>query len=94
MPLPDPSTVTPWLQRKINRGRREMVDRQGLAEPNPKYDYWGITDPAIHALAGYGWIDLAYNPQTPLPGLPQNLHPPARYPTLLSQNVTTQPYPG
>ena len=54
-PLPDPNSVIPWSsQRKSSRGRKETVDTDGFACPQPDCDYFGITDADIHALVGYG----------------------------------------
>jgi IS1 family transposase len=57
--LPDPSSVVPWSERKSSRGRKKSIDTSGYACPLPDCDYFGITDAAIHALVGFGWIDLA-----------------------------------
>lgn len=35
-------------------GRKKRIDTRGQACPNPKCDYREITDPAVHALVGYG----------------------------------------
>ena len=49
-------TVVPYIQRKSSRGplREKTIDTRGQACPNPECDYHAITDPAIHALVGYG----------------------------------------
>ena len=57
--LPDPNAMEPWSERKSKRGRKKSVDTTGHACPHPRCDYFGITDPAVHALVGYGWIDQA-----------------------------------
>jgi hypothetical protein len=57
--LPDPNAVAPWSERKSKRGRKKSVDTRGYACPHPQCDYFGLRDPAIHALVGYGWIDQA-----------------------------------
>lgn len=57
--LPDPASVVPWSERKSNRGPKKRVDTTGYACPHSQCHYFGITDPAIHALVGYGWIDQA-----------------------------------
>jgi hypothetical protein len=54
VPLPGPNSVAPWSQRKSNGGRKKRVDTSGYACPHPDCDYFGITDPNIHALVGYG----------------------------------------
>jgi len=47
-------SVVPYAQRKSRRGRKKTVDPRGQACPNPTCDYHEISDPAIHALVGYG----------------------------------------
>jgi transposase-like protein/IS1 family transposase len=47
-------SVVPYAQRKSRRGRRKTIDTHGQACPNPDCDYHQVTDPAIHALVGYG----------------------------------------
>jgi len=59
VPLPDPNSVVPWSDCKSPRGRKKTVDTSGYACPQSGCDYLGITDPDIHALVGYGWIDEA-----------------------------------
>jgi IS1 family transposase len=49
----------PWVERKSKRGRKKSVDTAGFACPHSGCHYFGITDPLIHALVGYGWIDQA-----------------------------------
>ncbi len=52
--------VVPYAQRKSHRGRKKTIDTRGQACPNPDCDYRDITDPAVHALVGYGhhgWQD-------------------------------------
>jgi hypothetical protein len=49
----------PWSDCKSPRGRKKTVDTSGYACPQSGCDYLGITDPDIHALVGYGWIDEA-----------------------------------
>lgn len=46
--------VVPYAQRKSRRGRKKTIDTRGQACPNPKCDSREITDPAVHALVGYG----------------------------------------
>ncbi len=46
--------VVPYAHRKSPRGRKKSVDTRGQACPNPDCVYRAITDPAIHALVGYG----------------------------------------
>jgi hypothetical protein len=46
--------VVPYAQRKSRRGRKKTLDTLGQACANPDCDYWEITDPAVHALVGYG----------------------------------------
>ncbi len=48
-------SVVPYAQRKSRRGRKKTVDTQGQACPNPDCDYHNITDPAVHAVVGYGY---------------------------------------
>ena len=55
--LPDPRSVVPWSERKSKRGRKKSVATRGYACPQSQCEYFGITDPTIHALVGYGWID-------------------------------------
>lgn len=43
-----------YAQRKSRRGRKKTIDTRGQACPNPNCHYRGITDPAVHALVGYG----------------------------------------
>jgi hypothetical protein len=43
-----------WRQRKGRGGRKKRIATQGYACPNPKCEYYGITDEQIHALMGYG----------------------------------------
>jgi len=50
-PNPD---VIPYFQRKSTRGRQKRISTKGHACPNPKCDYFGITDQRIHALVGDG----------------------------------------
>ena len=57
--LPDPASVVPWSERKSKRGPKKKVHTSGFACPHPDCDYFGITDAAIHALVGFGWIDQA-----------------------------------
>lgn len=55
IPLAAPArTVVPYAQKKSPRGRKKTVDTRGQACPNPDCDYREITDPAVHALVGYG----------------------------------------
>lgn len=44
----------PYRQRKSHRGRKKTIGTRGQACPNPNCDYREITDPAVHALVGYG----------------------------------------
>ncbi len=54
-PLGAPArVVVPYAQRKSRRGRKKTIDTRGQACPNPDCDYRDITDPAVHALVGYG----------------------------------------
>jgi IS1 family transposase len=54
-PPPAPArVVVPYAQRKSRRGRKKTIDTRGQACPNPDCDYREITDPAVHALVGYG----------------------------------------
>lgn len=46
--------VVPYVQRKSPRGRKKHIDTRGQACPNPDCEYRHITDPAVHALVGYG----------------------------------------
>lgn len=46
--------LRPYAQRKSRRGRKKTVATDGFACPNPCCDYFGVTDPSIHALVGYG----------------------------------------
>lgn len=46
--------VVPYAQRKSPRGRKKHIDTRSPACPNPDCDYRNITDPAVHALVGYG----------------------------------------
>jgi IS1 family transposase len=46
--------VVPYAQRKSSRGRKKHIDACGQACPNSNCDYRQITDPAVHALVGYG----------------------------------------
>jgi IS1 family transposase len=48
-----------WSECKSKRGPKKTVDTSGYACPQPGCDYFGITDPDLHALVGYGWIDQA-----------------------------------
>ena len=48
------TTIRPYTQRKSRRGRKRTVATHGFACPNACCDYYGITDPSIHALVGYG----------------------------------------
>jgi len=57
--VPDPNSVVPWSTRKRKSGRKKRIDTGGYGCPHPGCDYFGITDPDIHALVGYGWIDQA-----------------------------------
>jgi IS1 family transposase len=47
-------SVVPYAQRKSPRGRKKRINTCGQACPNPACDYRDITDPAVHALVGYG----------------------------------------
>lgn len=53
--------VLPYAQRKSPRGRKKQIDTRGRACPQPDCDYREITDPAVHALVGYGYHGL-HNP--------------------------------
>jgi IS1 family transposase/transposase-like protein len=44
----------PYTQRKSRRGRRKTVNTYGQACPNPDCNYYQVSDPAVHALVGYG----------------------------------------
>ncbi len=44
----------PLAQLKSRRGRPKSSDTAGFACPNPDGPYFGITDPNVHALVGYG----------------------------------------
>ncbi|MBK8139494.1 MAG: IS1 family transposase [Chloroflexi bacterium] len=46
--------IRSYAQRKSRRGRKRTVATHGFACPNACCDYYGITDPSIHALVGYG----------------------------------------
>jgi IS1 family transposase len=46
--------VVPWSERKSRRGRKKQIDTHGHACLNPRCDYFGIIDAAIHALVGDG----------------------------------------
>jgi transposase-like protein len=52
-PAPTLSLV-PYSQLKNRRGRPKGIDTAGFACPNPDCPYFGVTDPAVHALVGYG----------------------------------------
>jgi len=46
--------VIPYAMRKSARGRQKHISTTGHACPNPQCDYFGITNPRIHALVGDG----------------------------------------
>ena len=46
--------VVPWSQFKNPRGRKKSVDTTGYACPNPLCAYFGVADPAVHALVSNG----------------------------------------
>ena len=46
--------VKPWKGVKSRRGRKKTIPTEGYACPNANCRYVGITDAAIHALAGQG----------------------------------------
>ena len=46
--------VVPWSEVKNTRGRKKRIETRGFACPDPDYDYFGSTDPEVHALVGYG----------------------------------------
>ena len=46
--------VIPYAQRKSTRGRTKQLETQGHACPNPKCDYFGVTDDRLHAIVGDG----------------------------------------
>ena len=48
------ATVTPWRERKSQRGAPKRIDTQGFACPNQTCAYYGITDAHLHALVGDG----------------------------------------
>lgn len=47
--------VVPWSEMKSPRGREKRVDTRGYACLNIWCAYFGVTDPAIHALVSNGW---------------------------------------
>ncbi len=46
--------VVHWPQRKSKAGRPKTIDTRGYACLVSYCDYFGITDPEVHALVGYG----------------------------------------
>jgi hypothetical protein len=46
--------VTPWAERKSRAGRPKTVDTTGYACLNRRCEYYGITDPEVHALVSEG----------------------------------------
>jgi transposase-like protein len=46
--------VIPYAQRKSTRGRTKQLETQGHACPNPKCDYFGVSDHLLHAVVGDG----------------------------------------
>ncbi len=44
----------PWREVRSKSGRRKRVDTRGCACQNPACEYYGVTDPAIHALVSAG----------------------------------------
>jgi IS1 family transposase len=46
--------VEPWSARKSRRGRKKVLETEGVACPNPGCAYEGIGDSAIHAIVGDG----------------------------------------
>ncbi len=46
--------VVPWSERKSQAGRPRTVDTRGKACRRKGCEYYGITDPAVHALVGDG----------------------------------------
>jgi hypothetical protein len=55
----------PWSEVKSRRGAPKRVASEGLACPNRKCPYSGITDAQIHALVGdgkHGHVERASRP--------------------------------
>jgi hypothetical protein len=46
--------VIPYAQCKSTRGRTKQLKTQGHACPNPKCDYFGVSDHLLHAIVGDG----------------------------------------
>jgi hypothetical protein len=44
-----------WQEVRSKIGRRKTVDTRGYACQNPACEYYGVTDPAVHALVSAGW---------------------------------------
>ena len=53
-PPASPTRVIPYGQLKSPRGRKKTIDTRGYACPYSDCRYLNITDPAVHALVGYG----------------------------------------
>jgi len=56
--------VVPWSQVRSPRGRKKRVETAEYACPDPDCDYFGITDPEVHALVGYGKRGKCHDIQT------------------------------
>ena len=44
----------PWSEVKGRGGRRKQIDSTGRYCPNPRCDYFAITDPTLHAIVADG----------------------------------------
>jgi hypothetical protein len=47
--------VVPWSEFRSPRGRKKQVETRGYACLNIWCHYFGVTDPAVHALVSGGW---------------------------------------
>jgi hypothetical protein len=46
--------VEPWSGVKSRRGRKKRVETAGFACPKATCKYFGVSNPEVHALVGYG----------------------------------------
>jgi hypothetical protein len=84
---PAPPSVRPWREVKGRRGAPKRVSTEGLACPNPKCPYFGVTDDQIHA-AFWGWQawSCRADPDLSMPGLPHHVHRQAQHPPIPFEN--------
>jgi hypothetical protein len=67
--------LRPWREGQTRRGRKKRSMTAGYACDNAQCEYYGITDPAIHALVadGHQW-EIRTDPGLEMPGVRPQVH--------------------